>query len=524
MKIRVLKSDATLRSSDAILLRSTRKGIALVAALAFTLILTILGFSVLIVASNEITLTRKDINKTKAFYLAEAGLEVLTANLSSGNFASIGETALGEGSYRVDFNTNGSEPCAIATGVAGGKVERIQVTMSFLAPPYECGIYAGGLSGGEWTLMLRGTGNPVSSGGREYGGKDIINGNIFVDGDVALYQESRVNPAPAPNTYELNGDVNATGNVNRYDSATVSGEITQGAEPQDPPDLVGMNYAVKNTHNVSQIFTAAGVSSGHLPVGNELRDVFEKNPTDRGTECSSTTGNDYFFEPVSGFSNTRGSKHGDTPLHAGNDRVYYVDGDVWVHSKTTYGFKMDGKVTIVATGNIHICDNIEYADTSSMLGLVALGKYDASGHRTSGGDFFFGDPVYGTMYTISGMMFAANDFLYNSAIATRKPEEPTSGFTVNGNLSALNSVSIERDWYTKTGSERRPARYNPATGQWVDAGTGAVLTSTQIGTIKHYQMIINYDDRVRDRDTQPPGLPRGVGFIFGGLSNWEELP
>jgi hypothetical protein len=518
MKIRVLKSDSSRRRPC----RSSEKGIVLVAVVVFTLIFTILGFSLLSMVKSEIVLAQKAVDETKAFYLAEAGVEIFTANLSSGDYASIGETALGEGSYRVDFypGVYPDSPYAIATGVAGGQEKRIKVTASFLAPPYECGIYAGG--GLPWTLMLRGTGNPVSSGGREYGGKDIINGNIFVDGNVALYQQSSINPAPAPNTYELNGDVNATGNVNRYDSATVSGKITQGAEPQDSPDLVGMNYAVNNTHNVSQIFADAGASHT-LPVGNPLRNVFQKNPTDRNTECASTTGNDYFFEPTSGFSNARGEKHGDTPLHAGNDRVYYVDGDVWVHNLTTYGFKMDGKVTIVATGNIHICDNIEYADTSSILGLVALGKYDASGQRISGGDFFFGDPIYGTMYTVSSMMFAANDFLYNSAVATRKPEEPTSGFMVTGNLSALNNVSIERDWYTNAANARRPARYDPVTSKWYDSGTEVVLTSKQISTMKHYQMKLNYDERVRNRDTQPPSLPRGVGLIFTGLTNWKEL-
>jgi hypothetical protein len=522
MKIRVLKSDATLRSSDATSLRSTRKGIVLVAVLVFTLILTILGFSVLTVANSEIVLAQKAVDETKAFYLAEAGVEIFSTKLSSGEIrggqsGSI-EGDLGEGSYRVDYYSDGN---AIATGMAGGQEKGIKVAVSFLAPPYDCGIYAGGLGGEQWTLMLRGIGNPVSSGGREYGGKDIINGNIFVDGNVALYQQSSINPAPAPNTYELDGDVNATGNVNRYDSATVSGEITEGAEPQDPPDLLGMNYAVNNTHNVAQYFTDAGASHT-LPVGNPLRNVFQKNPTNRSTECSSTTGNDYFLEPVT-VTGGGGEKEARTPLHLGNDRVYYVDGDVWVHNKTTYGFKIDGKVTIVATGNIHICDNLLYADSSSMLGLVALGKYDGSGQRISGGDFFFGDPIYGTMYTVSSMMFAANDFLYNSAVATRKPEEPTSGFTVTGNLSALNNVSIERDWYTNAANARRPAHYDPVTSKWYDSGTEVVLTSTQISTMKHYQMKLNYDERVRNRDTQPPSLPRGVGFIFTGLTNWKEL-
>jgi hypothetical protein len=36
-------------------------------------------------------------------------------------------------------------------------------------------------------------------------------------------------------------------------------------------------------------------------------------------------------------------------------------------------------------------------------------------------------------------------------------------------------------------------------------------------------MIVNYDDRVRSTETQPPGLPRGGASIFAGFSNWEEL-
>jgi hypothetical protein len=126
------------------------------------------------------------------------------------------------------------------------------------------------------------------------------------------------------------------------------------------------------------------------------------------------------------------------------------------------------------------------------------------------------------MYEASAMMFAANDFLYNSTAIGTFSAEPESGFIINGSLSALNKVSVERDWYTN-GSVRRPARYDPITGKWYDSGTGVELTSTQISTMKHYQMIINYDDRVRSRETQPPGLPRGVGYIFGGIIHWEEL-
>jgi hypothetical protein len=483
-----------------------------------------LGFSVLIVAGNEIVLTRSAANKAKAFYLAEAGLEVFKTRISQGNADDIEETALGEGTYHVECYPYENPPYAISTGTVAGQVKRIKVDVTFLAPPYECGIYAGGLAGLAWTLILSGSGNPTPVSGGEYDGKDIVNGNVFVDGDVVLREQSSVNPAPLPNTFELDGDVNATGIVSCYDTSTISGDITEGSEPQDPPDLLGMNYPVNNTHNVAQYFVDAGVTHGYLPVGNPLRNVFAINPTNMVAECATTPGNDYFLTPSTGFIGGNW-KTAPTPLHLGNNRIYYVDGDVWVHSKSTYGFTIDGKVTIVATGNIHLCDNIVYADANSMLGLVALGNYE-DGNLVSGGNVYFGDPVYGTLYNFSAMMFAANDFLYNTDPITRVSGEPTSGFTITGNLAALNQVTIERDWYTRGSGHsavRRPARYDPATGKWYDSIDGTELTSTQISTIKHYQMIVNYDERVRNRSTQPPGLPKGVGLIFSGLSNWEEL-
>src|SRR4030042_1006637 len=119
------------------MLKSGEKGTALLAVVILVLIFTMLGFSILSVANSEILQARKDINKTRAFYLAEAGLARLTTNLSGGNFENIGDTELGEGSYRVDFNTAGSEPCAVATGEAWGEEERIQVTISYLIPPYD---------------------------------------------------------------------------------------------------------------------------------------------------------------------------------------------------------------------------------------------------------------------------------------------------------------------------------------------------------------------------------------------------
>lgn len=508
-----------------------KKGMVLFIVLAFTCILTIIAFATLSIATGEITLTQQYIEKTKAFYLAEAALAKFSANTSSDIFASIDETSLGSGTYEVDYHSDGTPPYAVASGSAGGAEKKLKVSLSFLAPPYECSAYAGNMDGTEWALVLRGTGNPtIVPGEGDYGGKDVINGNLFAGGDVHLYEESSVNPPLDPNPFGLNGDVEATGTIDVHDIASISGDELEGVDPYNQPDLIGMNYAVNHTHNVSQIFVDEGISSGYLPVGHELRDIFVKNPSNKSAECDSTTVDDFFFEPSSGF--VIGTPFtGETPINAGEDRVYYIDGDLWVSGGwKTFGFEMEGKSTIVVTGNIHICDNLEYADDDSILGLVALGKYDEEGDLVSGGNVYFGDPVMGNMAMFSSMMFAANDFLYNTDPITYSSAEPLSGFTLNGSLIALNQVQIERDWYTvseywngyKWVEERGPCRYNPDTSQWLDSETDAVLDQDQIDSITHYRMVINYDDRVRSSQTQPLGLPRGEGTIFDGLRDWEE--
>ena len=511
MKIRISKSE---------------KGLALVAVVVFCLIFVILGFSMLNLAKTEIVMTKKDLNSAQAFYAAEAGLAQLSSKLYNEEFEDIADTALGEANYQVDLNFNADPPYAVSTGRVGMEVKKIKAELSFLASPYEKAIYGGNVSGDKWMFSLRGEGDPQPTGGwwssGEVGGRDIVNGNMYVNGDATMYEESSVNPSPMGS---FNGDVDSTGKADILDKATVSGVVTEGADVKSHPSLEDMNYAVNNTHNVSKIFADAGVSSGYLPSGDELYNVMVKNPGNRSSECGTTSGDDYFLEPASVSNNGADSKEAKTPLNMGEDRVYYVDGDVWVHSPSTYGFLVDGKVTIVATGDIHISDNIKYADSDSLLGLVALGKYDGSGQLVSGGNIYFGDPRFGTMYTVSGLMFAADSFLYNTDSVTGGTEEPETGFSVYGNLNALNQVSIDREWYEDEATgDARPACYDSSTDQWVDLQTGAALTGTEINSLRHYQMAITYDDRVRTHTTQPPGLPRGKGTIFGGLISWEELP
>jgi roadblock/LC7 domain-containing protein len=520
-----------------------KKGIVLVVVVTVAVIFAIVGFVTLSIASQEINLTRTEIDRNKAFYYAEAGLAKLSEAFQrpiTGNLSQVLAESIGQGSFSITLDTNQIPYYAVSTGTSGTITKKVRVEANFLAVPLEKALFAMNTSGSNWAFQLRGTGNPTqkSGYGTQWGGKDIINGNLSVDGDVYMYDQSSIEPAPAPNKWGYNGDVGATGSINVLDSAHISGATNPHADEPTAVDLISMDYAHNNTYDVAKTFNNAGVTSGYLPVGNPLRDVFNKNPN--RTECGSTPGvDDYFFEPASGF--TLGTPFtGDTPLHAGNNRVYYVDGDVWISGAPTYGFKMDGKVTIVATGDIHICDNLEYKNPNKdMLGLVALGKYNPTGKLIKGGNIYFGDAVYGNMYTASAMMFAANNFLFNTDRTTNKSAEPDTGFVINGNFAAMNQVSIDRDWYDKTTTttttdhwghttttttkEARVAKYDSTAGQWIDAETGTALTSTEIDSHRHYQMIVNYDSRVRDQTTQPPGLPRGGTKIFAGFSNWQEL-
>ncbi len=481
------------------------EGFILLVVVILMLALTITGLAFLNGAVMEHKLAMREVHRNQAFYLADGGIEHLSAKLYAGGHWTIKNkplqsggqdgshqlavdvTALGEGQYWVEYydgNPPYDPPYAISIGqvIKGGEVvaeKKIKIKLYTLARSYEHAIHADSNYSPDWTLGLRGTGSLNRDGRYEEGGKDTVEGNIYADADIHLYEEATVYPPPDPNTYELLGEVTSTQNIFKHPNPGFAGYVPYTTEYVDPilsPDLRGMNYAENNTHNVGAIFDEEGVYSGYLKYGHELRNIVMKNPSDRASECSSTPGDDYFFEPSS-VTGAGTVYTGVTPLDLGQDRIYYVDGDVWFHNKRTYGFSVTGKVVIVATGNIHISDNIEYADDESLLAVVALGEYDEiTGDLISGGNIYFGDPVFGTTYTVDAFMFAANNFLYN--VDSTDPgnyQRPETGFNVYGNWVAINEVSIIRDWYDDGEWETR-RRWNRTQGryeyyeEWVSSG------------------------------------------------------
>jgi len=493
-----------------------RRGAILGVVMIMVLVVALMGTGIMALASQNAVATARALNSAKAFWLAEAGVQRFDRRVFDGTRTGIGDTLLGDGTYRVEPHLAGSTNYAICIGNVRGEEQRIRIDLSFLAPPFEHAVFAGNETGAGYTFELRGTGVPqaVGSTGERYG-RDSVNGNVYANGDVALYEQSRVNAAPAPNTYNVRGDVDAVGGIAVSSNAAVAGDQHAHVLPKPTPEFP--DYSRSYTYDVAAEFARYGITSGYLPSGHALRDVVVKNPSDRLDECRATVGDDYFFEPRT-ISGSGTWKQAVTPLNLGNNRIYYVNGHVWFNNHSTYGFRVSGTATIVATADMHVSDNLDYANTGSLLGLVAVGQRDLLGTLRYG-NVYFGDPEFGTLYSVDAFMFAAKDFLYNTYANTGQPGEPTSGFQVFGNYSALNQVKVYRDWYGPL-TAARPAAYDAASGTWKDALNGNVVTNA----LRHYQMTVSYDERIRNQATQPPGLPQhSAGAIYGGITRWDSL-
>ncbi len=557
---------------------SSRDGAILGVVMVMLVVLSILILGLFQLGFHSARETEHELRRAQAFWLAEAGRHASMADLYAGrdgNRGILAATSFGDGTYQVvEDPVESRRRISTGTVTVGNRTvtRRILFDLAFVSPLFEKVVYAGNKDypDDNWSLQISGTGNsgppvPTSSSGNFPGGRDSLLGDVEVKGDVWMDGQSRVG-VPDPNRYGVAGDVDASGTIYQGPNATIAGSQREGSTIAEPPRLNEMDYAANNNYDIAQIFRDAGVTSGSLPVGHPLRNVVVKNPSDRAAENASTAGDDYYFEPAS-ISGAGTPSTAVTPLVLGDDKIYYVDGHAWFHSKSTYGFRVDGQATIVASRDIHISDNLAYRNRGlepvnnnppDMLALVALGQYTGE-VRSSHGDIYFGDPEYGTMYTVDAFMFANNDFYYNTDANTGAQGEPNSGFKVFGNYMAVNRIVIQRDWYSgstyklagvertavKTGNEwfdaldgrklapneamtiksaRRAAVYDPQADRWKDSYNGAWLSISQVGSIKHYAMEVGYDDRIRDAATQMPGLPRGYGSIFAGRLSWQEIP
>jgi len=91
------------------------KGLAFILVLVIILVVTLIAGAFMALSMNEIKAVRRQNDSTRAFYLAEAGIEHARAQLDASwsNQASIENDALGEGVYVVNFYTTDAAGAAL---------------------------------------------------------------------------------------------------------------------------------------------------------------------------------------------------------------------------------------------------------------------------------------------------------------------------------------------------------------------------------------------------------------------------
>jgi hypothetical protein len=424
--------------------RDSRRGSALLLAIIATFVLAGMAGAMLAVSGSKEKEQMADTASMKAFYAAEAGLNDTIAALRAGTASPIGGGNVlnfGGSSVTGTIVNNGDDTTTVTVFGSHNNTSRgVQAILESQSQNiFTTALFAGNSSEDP---------NYVMKFGGLGGQKDEIEGSVYSGGSVQISGDA-----------EIDGNVYASGTV----GGTPGGDVKTGVT-QPIPDIAGMNYATNHDYDVAAIFSSGlatyssstyGGSAWQLPANNPCH-IFRKNPSDRTTETSKTAKNDYFledpYETLKTGSTTAwssGSKVTLTGLGGksgpnSNEKVFYIDGNLWIHNKKFYSLSLYNagpeaiKITFVVKGNIYISDNLFYESfDKDAVAMIAI-KDDAV---TDSGNIYFGDPAFGTLEYMDSFMYAENNFYDNNLSASG-----STSVTVHGNMSAGNKVDIKRDY------------------------------------------------------------------------------
>ncbi len=472
-----------------------RAGSALLPSLVAVIVLAGLSALIFTLSLTHSTEVGRSGRELRALYLAEAGVgEALLAVA-----AAVREKAplpgehgtpdapieLEGGRVWTSMEDNGDDTYrVVSTGWVNGSTRSIEAVLRHAGTSvFDHAVFAGNTSGDpDYTLRFGGRGTH----------KDEIVGNVFSAGDVLVTGDATVD-----------GEVLASG--------TVTGITGTENVTRPLPDIAGMDYEHNHDVNVAAAFAAGGAwranalggSAFQLPE-SEPAHIFRKNPSNRLAETSATRKDDFFLEdpymPVLDFTAYNGGRgHTITlagapgkPGRDGNQLVYYIDGNLWVHNRTFLRLRFltqDGsgtRVTFIVKGNIYFSDDVLLQDPNKdAVAFIAI--KDAA--EPESGDIYFGDPRYGTLERMYAYMYAERDFHDNNLDAAG-----SSTVELFGNMTAGNQVSINRDFVRRD------------------------------GTVAHSKLDVEFDERLSKGRVSLPGIPRvraGVGgfeVVF-----WREV-
>jgi hypothetical protein len=451
------------------------RGVALI--VAFLIMAVIAGFSVsvLMFSTAEKNATERQKNRMTVFYAAESGLNHAMVNLENGGTGIVTKTTsagltysttvLSNGNYYTIRSTSGAyqNQTAIVEGVIqkqGGGV-------------YYNAVFAGN-SGKSPTYNMKFGGSGVQA--------DSVTGDVYSGQNILK-----------TGTAALNGNANAYGNITGWFGTT--------GVSQPIPDLASMNYSTTADINVNSHFTSA--SLGSWTYGGTAKQVastdpcriFRLNPSDRKSDYQSLQKtNNFFLEDKYAAFGTDSTSDGSSAAQCqinnnANNKVFYIDGNLWVNNLNTMSFKMipetggtPVKITVVVCGNVYIGDNLFYKNaTTDGLAIIALKDSNVS----DSGNIYFGDPNFGTLEHMDAFMYAENNFLDNNMGAAGSAK-----VTVNGNMTAGNQVAINRDF--TDGS--------------------------------HSKLTVNFDARIKNGTLSLPNLPKsGTSGISWAFMAWRQI-
>ncbi len=471
-----------LRSMHATDSKRSQRGNVLVVSLAISVFLAGFATAALTVVTSAYQEERSATVHQQRLYLAEAALNNALVELMEGDDGNVGTAvapqALGQGTFFATTVDNGDGTFTItAQGTQENGSRIVQGVVRRTGGPFANALFAGNASADpNYVMEFGGTGASA----------DDINGDVYSGGDITVSDDA-----------DMDGDLRAHG--------TITGASGEEGEDQGVPDLSAMDYENNHDIDVAAEFTTHGVyqsddaggSAYQLPESNPGH-IFRKNPSDRTSVTNATTKDDYFledpYEPPNKDSAWDGSDAymvtlsgmGSEPGVNSNNKVFFIDGNLWIHNYPTYSFKFASpgsealRTTFVIKGNLYIGDNIFYDDMDED-GVAFITIEDEN--VPDSGNIYFGDPSAGTLETMHSYMYAENDFIDNNM-----DKSGADQIIVYGTMSAGNHVAIDRNFATQ-----------------------------------YSKFVMNFDDRLLSGGLELPGLPNADDGAVVRLVLWQEI-
>jgi len=470
----------------------SQRGTVLMVAMILVLLMTGLAVAYVAITGSQALQSYVSYKSDRALYVAEAGLADSMLAIQSGGIPTdqpaTMELEVSGGSYAVATRPEGNMYLMIESRGDYVDTERTVRVVAYqgIHPMFNHAIFAGdSIDDPDYWLDFGGI-----DGGANRRDQDEINGNVYSGENVLVGDDATIN-----------GAIEAAGEIVGADGSRFEYPI---------PDIKGMDYPNNHDINVNEAFELEGFYSTlrsadygagmALPETNPAH-IFHLNPTDRQVECDMTPGDDFFMEDI--YENNPKFNTRISVAPGGNDKVYFMVGDLWINNKNLYSFQLknpDTHITIVVQGDIHIADDFHYHnDIMSGVAFIAIQAH-GDPHGEHSGNIYLGDPTEGTLSEINAFLYAENNFVDQNL-----DESGSVDFYINGMMSAGNHVSLLRDY---TGA-----------GYWKGAYPHRWWQPDPDTEMVHSKMTVDLDDRIFTGQLILPGLPK----IDPGTGQWIIL-